>query len=351
MLSLASHRMLRTSLLLVALWGLATSAFGTEVILKEIANPAGSVMRLKDLAEVRSEDESVCQSLEALELFPVPLTSRSISAMEVRDRLELLGVDLWQIELQGARSIRIEVGANTVDFESRIEAEFIETQSTAEVRPASFLAFDEQAVERFCRSRTERLLETEGWEWNGLSISDESRRVLERGCRWLGAEVDRQSLSTQQPIVRMAVEVDGSRVFLPMVVFAQPLPRVVFLKQVVERGTVLTEEHVTLRPWPRRDLSRATANLEDVIGREVRGSVQVDRPIDPAQLTLPQMVKRNTEVRIGSNVPEIRVFASGKALADGAMGDVIQVQLSDPRRPVRARVTGPGEVVLLGSGQ
>lgn len=357
MRNLTGKLMVRWSVLLLAFIVGSVGVRGAEVVLRERAIVSGAVVRLSDVAEVRSEDAEQQRALESLVLIPVPVSSRSMSLAEVRDRLDLLGVNLWDIDFQGARHVRLEIGTSaeveaeeSFNFENVVGSASSPEASAHDVQAASFVAFDPSTVERFCRSRTERALEAAGWEWVGMSLTPECQAVLERGCRWLSAEVDRESLETTQPRINLVVEVEHQRRNLSLPVSAEPMPQVLFLKQVVERGTVLTTEHVQLRPWPRRDLDRATSDMSEIIGREVRGILSVDRPIDPTQLTLPQLVRRSTAVRIGSNVPGIRVHASGKALADGALGDVIPVQLTDPRRPVQAQVVGPSEVVILGGG-
>ncbi|MCA9104379.1 MAG: flagellar basal body P-ring formation protein FlgA [Planctomycetales bacterium] len=348
--------------LLVVLGYAVGSAEAAEIVLREQVVPQGELLRLSDLAAISAETAENQRALESLVMFPTPATSRDIEASTIRDRLDLLGIDLLEHRVTGAARVSIRLARDSSELSDE-PLSFADTQVDSgfeirgDVRTVGFAEINEATIESFCRARTQRALEELGWEWTGMRLSSETRSLLEQGCRWLGAEVrpvDSDSEETPDatpPRVVLVVDYQGARRSLPLDVQLEPMPRVVFLRSVVERGTVLNESHVTLRPWPRRDSARTTSDLGEVIGREVRGGLVVDRPIDPAQLTPPTLVKRNTEVRISTDIPGIRVSSFGKALADGGMDDIVLVQLNDPRRPVRARVTGESEVVILGGGQ
>ena len=59
---------------------------------------------------------------------------------------------------------------------------------------------------------------------------------------------------------------------------------------------------------------------------------------------LPKLVERNQAVTIHSLWPGVKVTASGKALADGMLGEAVLIEQPDSRERVLAKVIGPQTV-------
>jgi Chaperone for flagella basal body P-ring formation len=59
---------------------------------------------------------------------------------------------------------------------------------------------------------------------------------------------------------------------------------------------------------------------------------------------LPRLVQRNQVVTIHSLWPGVKVTASGKALADGTLGEAVLIEQADSRERVLAKVIGPQTV-------
>jgi len=59
---------------------------------------------------------------------------------------------------------------------------------------------------------------------------------------------------------------------------------------------------------------------------------------------LPKLVQRNQAVTIHSLWPGVKVTASGKALADGTLGEAVLIEQADGRERVLAKVIGPQTV-------
>jgi hypothetical protein len=70
----------------------------------------------------------------------------------------------------------------------------------------------------------------------------------------------------------------------------------------------------------------------------------------PTPAELPLLVKRGEEVTIHSRTAGVLVTTSGKALADGALGSEIAIEIDDPRTKLRGRVAGP-KTVAVGANQ
>ncbi len=98
---------LRLLLLVVAAMLPLGPLAAAEIVLRPACQPAGPVVRLGDLAEVRGADAQACKTLEAIELFPAPLPGqrRVVRIREVCDCLALAGVPLVQHRFAGASEV------------------------------------------------------------------------------------------------------------------------------------------------------------------------------------------------------------------------------------------------------
>jgi flagella basal body P-ring formation protein FlgA len=97
--------LLYSALLTLAAW----SASAAEVSLKTEATCSGAVVRLKDVAEITSADESEAAALGELQLFPVPSAgkTRIVRKGEIRELLVLSDVNMKAITLGGAEKLVI----------------------------------------------------------------------------------------------------------------------------------------------------------------------------------------------------------------------------------------------------
>lgn len=81
-------------------------------------------------------------------------------------------------------------------------------------------------------------------------------------------------------------------------------------------------------------------------GRIVQRPVAAGAPILAADLGGRAVVARNSAVTMSVSLPGLVVTAQGRALEDGAPGDVIQVMNLASRAVVEAKVLGPGRVAV-----
>ncbi|MCC7283859.1 MAG: flagellar basal body P-ring formation protein FlgA [Acetobacteraceae bacterium] len=113
--------------------------------------------------------------------------------------------------------------------------------------------------------------------------------------------------------------------------------------QVLRAGD-LRIEHV------RADRAGQLADPAAAVGLTLRRPVAAGQPLAATDLTRPAVVSRNSAVMMLITAPGMSVGAQGRALEDGAMGEVIRVQNVASRAVVAGEVTGPGRVrVALGS--
>lgn len=82
-------------------------ATAAEIILRPACQPAGPVVRLGDVAEIRGTEPKEREALAAVELFPAPLAGqrRVVRVREVCDLLALAGVPIAQHRFSGASEV------------------------------------------------------------------------------------------------------------------------------------------------------------------------------------------------------------------------------------------------------
>lgn len=88
----------------------------------------------------------------------------------------------------------------------------------------------------------------------------------------------------------------------------------------------------------------AAQHAEEVVGRQLRRPIGADLPFMTADLVAPAVVGRNQPVLMVLEAPGLALTAQGRALADAALGERVQVMNLASRSVVEAVATGPGRV-------
>ena len=114
----------------------------------------------------------------------------------------------------------------------------------------------------------------------------------------------------------------------PAVLAAKPLPR----------GTVLTADLV---------VAEAGADVAPFLGKQLRRPAFAGRPIAAGDLAAPDAVARQSAVNVVFRRSGLTLSVPGRAMTSGAAGDTVTVLVEGKRRPMRATVTGPGEVEIV----
>lgn len=125
------------------------------------------------------------------------------------------------------------------------------------------------------------------------------------------------------------------RLFRDVVVAAAPL----------DRNTILDASDLTVES---RDVSTLSGNylsrVEELTGRILRRSLAAGQPVTGSTVRERRLVRRGEQVTLTARTPGFVVRSEGKALRDGAEGDVIPVRNMKSKRTVEGVVTGPGMV-------
>ncbi len=111
----------------------------------------------------------------------------------------------------------------------------------------------------------------------------------------------------------------------------------------LQRNTVLTRADLE---YQEVDLTRVNANtytsIEEVLGYRTTRLVRRGLPLNRQDLEVPPLVLYNSRVRLIANFNGVVVETVGKALMDGALGEIIRVENVATGRVIGAEVVGAG---------
>jgi flagella basal body P-ring formation protein FlgA len=90
----------------------------------------------------------------------------------------------------------------------------------------------------------------------------------------------------------------------------------------------------------------AVTQPDMAVGQEARVTIYAGRPILVADLGAPAVIDRNQTVQLGFMAGGLRIWAEGRALARGSVGDVIRVMNVSSRTTVTGRIASDGTVIV-----
>lgn len=126
------------------------------------------------------------------------------------------------------------------------------------------------------------------------------------------------------------------------------ITRVPVLNRRIRRGEVIGARDIDWINMRDRKLQSDTITKDnELIGMTPRQALSPLKPISTNSLQLPTAVERSDNVVMIMKNGILSLTAEGKALEDGAMGDLIRVANNSSGRSVKARVTGPKEVTVV----
>ena len=110
-------------------------------------------------------------------------------------------------------------------------------------------------------------------------------------------------------------------------------------------GTIIEEADLA---W----IEEVPGGIEDpalAIGMQARVAIYEGRPVVPGALRAPVLVSRNQIVRVAFDSGPLRIVTEGRALSEGAAGDVVRVMNLASRNTISALVHADGTLVSTSS--
>ncbi len=117
------------------------------------------------------------------------------------------------------------------------------------------------------------------------------------------------------------------------------------LARRLEGGTTISESDLDWQSVPEERLTaEILTDQRQLIGREVRRDTQEGVLLRGRDVMPQRLVQRGSLVTLKIETPYIQITSQGKALQDGAEGDVVRVMNTQSNRTVEGVVTAPGVV-------
>jgi flagella basal body P-ring formation protein FlgA len=119
------------------------------------------------------------------------------------------------------------------------------------------------------------------------------------------------------------------------------------LKHSVGRGQIIAASDVELTRIRHQQLgNNLLRSLDQVVGMAAKRSISEDAILHDNDLEKAKIIDRNEMVLIVYETPALTVTTRGKALAGGAMGDVIDVMNLQSKHTIQATIVGSGKVAV-----
>ncbi len=120
------------------------------------------------------------------------------------------------------------------------------------------------------------------------------------------------------------------------------IERVPVLLRQVKPGDPIRADDLGWAHRRQRDIGRdVLLHVEDIIGMTPRRRNHPGKTLTQSDLQQPVLVKKGADVTIVLRADHMTLTARGRARQSGALGDTIQVENSQSRRPIFAVVEGP----------
>lgn len=318
-----------------ALLSAAGSIAAGEIRFRGESAPKGNVVRLGDVAEVVDDDPEAAAKLSAAELCPAPSPGEKLmlSSRDICDRLRMRGVNLSGHSLSGASRVTIYSASQPTAKPNKElpPSESLRIQAEARVRAA---------IVEYLQNYTEA---TAAWSID-FKLSDDQVRLICRASAKPALQGGQEPWTGEQQFQIAIGTADSVRQFALSATIAQAAP-VVVARRAIGRGVVLNRADVELRmPTTSEGAEGAFLKLEDVVGRETARSLSEGSSLTADDIRAPLLVRKRDVVTVYARSPGIRVRVTGRAVEDGALGEVITVESLADRKTFFARVSGAQEV-------
>lgn len=291
-----------------------------KIYLPREVNISGDSVVLGDVAIVRGNPEDVAKaSAIALGKFSVPGQKIIINRITILSRLASNKISSRNVKLTGAKEIKVgrkelTVSANDISGKA---SEFLKENKT----DASVASYE------LVRNCTKVVLE-----------SQKGRISL---VPRLG-----KSNSVSQVVVDVDIMLDGKKMGTNQVVYRPMYNRhLIVAKKDIPAGTILGADNFEVKKIVSKYPEPEDWNIP--VGLVAKRQIKSGQQIRDSLLTRPQpktVIKRNSLVVIKIETAGLSIVADGKALGEGAFGEIIKVRNTDSDRIITCKINYDGTV-------
>jgi flagellar basal body P-ring formation protein FlgA len=345
---------------------------GADVVLQRVTEPAGSVVRLGDVAKVKADDPQEVKRLVAIPLLPAPAPGqrRFIRMREIQDLLAAHGEELSRLDFSGELVVEIAPPAAAPAATNPNSDRRAVWAGTSAVSAASMTAVPESGAPESNAPRLTEAQAKEAQNYIERAVIEHLNRNSGRNADWkLAIQVSPADLAkvleaktslqcsggvapwtgNQRLVVAFSTVRGPVRVRLEAIVTAtQP---VVVATGLIEKGQIITAADVSVQEWEQVPQETARRKLIDsldtVIGMESTQLIQAGEAMFTDDYRPQILVKRGDELVVYARGGGIQVRTIARARQNGARGELIGVESLDEKQPFEAVVVGPREAVVF----
>ncbi|MES2906435.1 MAG: flagellar basal body P-ring formation chaperone FlgA, partial [Pseudomonadota bacterium] len=122
---------------------------------------------------------------------------------------------------------------------------------------------------------------------------------------------------------------------------------VVQLNHSVSRGDVITKSDIAMTRISRQQLAgNALRHASDAVGMIAKRTIAENTMLRGNDVEKQKLISRNDMIMVLYQTPTLTVTTRAKAMTDGALGDVIEIQNMQSKRALSATVSGSGQVIV-----
>ncbi len=299
------------------------------------AQASGSVVRLADLVQIVSGSSPSLEKQLDMVLGPGPRADgvQIWRSSDVLQHLQLRGVHPASIRWSGAEQVELHRASELSDtLVDSLTPAFVNERTISQA--AANVA---QAIHEYLCLRNGRRVD---WRID-VNVPHQYANMLQirRNIASIGGGSE-PWIGQQQFVLQ--VKNAGTLMSLPLDARIELPPMIVISQRAIRREEVLSADLLSYAPLPNRQESNAAdffTNMEDLIGKQARRSISSGLPISADLVSEPIVVQRNDLVEIESVAGGVVVRSSAKALAGGAIGSLIEVEMPSRHR-LHATVIG-----------
>ncbi len=368
-------------LTLILLTAMNAPLLGADILLRETAVPTGSIVRLGDIAEIKTTNTALIARLARTPLMPTPAPGvvQHVRAQAIRDLLRAQGVALSQHRFGGA--ISVAVGKTAPSKPLPIEQPATAWRPAKSVAPQvarrnnstgfrlspttsqrqPHLAIESSFVGSGERKAAKKQIEGPVNDWlqshrgtpftiHQIDLDDQQTLSLLdlRGRRLvakpLGAVLQHSGL--QQFRIAPVGNTEGQAI--DVVVELVELQMGVVATTSIRRGELITAARVALQPLPPNH-SDTYSSLELVLGKQASRAIRPNESLSSKNTISPLLVHRGETVTVFSGGGGVSVRLQAVARGDGRAGDLVIVEIPSRRERFDARVVGRAKLAILSS--
>lgn len=335
-----------------------SSSQGAELTLRERATQQGSIIRLGDIADISTASSAEMRILTSTPLLPTPApgTQQFLSVAQVRDLLVARGLQMDQLTIKGARIVEIGSVAKpttkTTKTTKTPTTKTNEKQTTPELTLQAAELRVQQAIEQHLHTNTSESSTSAGhWRVEVTLNQNQIDKVagLAKNLEARGQRPIRLGKGRSGKQRFFLSDGSDSKDLLVTATITQ-IQSVVVVRQRIEREQLVRAVDVEILEREGNLPSGSLIDLEQVVGKVAQRSLRPDDIVQKKHVRAAWQVRRGETVSVVVRTGGIKVRTRAIAKENGAMGDLITVEMLDGKKKLAVSVSGLGEVAVHATG-